>query len=103
MKIKRFLGLKRDWLPEEAEAWTKEDWVTIIISPLAYALLMIGLVLSLFLRLDGLVIFLLGVAATIFLHFVIDPKLKAISSEYEKKQREYLNRLELVVRWREDE
>lgn len=103
MKTGRFLGLRRDWRPEQAESWTKEDWVAIIISPLAYALLMIGLALLLFLRLDGLIIFLLGVATTIFLHFVIDPKLKAISSEYEKKQREYLNRLELVVRWREDE
>lgn len=103
MKPKKFLGLQRDWKPEEAESWTKEDWVAIIISPLAYALLMIGLALLIFLRLDGLIIFLLGVAATIILHLVIDPKLKAISSEYEKKQREYLNRLELVVRWREDE
>ncbi len=103
MKTKRFLGLRRDWGPEEAEAWTKEDWVAIIVSPLAYALLMIGLALFIFLRLDGLIIFLLGIIATIFLHFIIDPKLKAISSEYEKKQREYLNRLELVVRWREDE
>jgi len=103
MKARKFLGLRREWKPEEAESWTREDWLAIVLSPLAYALLMTGLALLLFLRMDGLVIFLAGVLATILLHLVIDPKLKAISSEYEKKQREYLRRLELVVRWREDE
>jgi len=103
MKGKKFLGLRRDWKPEEADSWTREDWLAIIISPLAYALLMIGLALLLFLRMDGLIIFLMGVGATILLHLVIDPKLRALSSEYEKKQREYLRRLELLVRWREDE
>lgn len=103
MKGQSFLGLKRHWKPEEADCWTKEDWVVIIISPIAYALLMIGLALLIFLRLDGLILFILGVFATIFLHYLIDPKLRAISSEYEKKQREYIERLEMVVRWREDE
>ena len=103
MKARRFLGLKRDWQPEEAESWTKEDGVAIVISPIAYALLMIGLALLLFLRIEGLILFLAGILLTILLHVVIDPKLRAISSDYEKKQREYLKRLELVVRWREDE
>jgi len=103
MTARKFLGLRREWKPEEAESWTREDWLAIVISPVAYALLMIGLARLLFLRVDGLIIFLGGVVATVLLHLVIDPKLKAISSEYEKKQREYLRRLELVVRWREDE
>ncbi|MCX7974828.1 MAG: hypothetical protein N3B16_10070 [Candidatus Aminicenantes bacterium] len=100
---KKFLGLRREWKPEEAESWTKEDWVAIIVSPIAYALLMIGLALLIFLKLEGLVLFLLGIGATVFLHYLIDPKLKAVSSEYEKKQKEYLERLEMVVRWKENE
>lgn len=103
MTGQNFLGLKRHWKPEEADSWTKEDWVAIIISPVAYALLMIGLALLIFLRWDGLILFVLGLGITFFLHYLIDPKLKAISAEYEKKQKEYLERLEMVVRWREDE
>lgn len=41
--------IKRKWKPEEADLWTKEDVIAIIISPIAYALLMIGLALSFFL------------------------------------------------------
>jgi hypothetical protein len=32
---------------------------------------------------------------------VINPKLKAISSGYEKKQKEYLESLERIMRWEE--
>lgn len=103
MSADKILGFRRTWKPEEAEAWTKEDWVVIALSPLAYALLMVGLALLLFLQVAGLVLFGLGVVATVVIHLIIDPKLKAVSSEYEKKQKEYLQRLDQVVRWREDE
>ncbi len=103
MKTSKILGLKLSWKPEEAEAWTKEDWLAIIISPLAYAFLMVGLALLLFLQVWGFISFLLGVILTVLLHLIINPKLKAISSDYEKKQQEYLQRLERVVKWRENE
>lgn len=103
MPAGKILGIKRKWKPEEAEAWRKEDWLVIIISPFAYAFLMVGLALLLFLQTSGVFLFGLGVIATILIHFIIDPKLKAISAEYEKKQKEYLERLDRVVRWRENE
>lgn len=92
---------KRDWKPEEADRWTKEDWIAIVISPIAYAALMIGLALSLLLLVEGFIIFGVGVILTIFLHWVIDPKLKVISEEYEKKQKDYLERLQKIVKWEE--
>lgn len=95
--------IKRDWKPEEADSWTKEDWIAILISPFAYATLMIGLALSLLLLEEGFVILGLGILLTFFLHWIIDPKLKAISEEYEKKQKEYIERLEKIVKWRKDE
>ncbi len=95
--------IKRDWKPEEADSWTKEDWIAILISPIAYATLMVGLALSLLLLKEGFVIFGVGILLTFLLHWIIDPKLKAISEEYEKKQKEYLERLEKIVKWRKDE
>lgn len=71
--------------------------------PLAYATLMTGLALSLLLLEEGFVILGVGVLLTFFLHWIINPKLKAISEEYEKKQKEYLERLEKIVKWRKDE
>ena len=37
----------------------------------------------------------------VLMHWIIDPKLKAVSAEYEKKQKGYLDDLEASARWRE--
>lgn len=92
--------LRRKWTPTEADEWTKEDWITIIISPIAYVLIMIGTALSFLLLWIGFVILAVGLVTVIFMHWIIDPKLKEISEEYEKKQAEYLKDLEEKVRWR---
>ena len=42
-----------------------------------------------------------GIILTIIMHWIIDPKLKMISEEYEKKQKEYLETLERNTRWEE--
>lgn len=91
--------IRREWTPGDADEWTKEDWYTIVISPLAYTTLMIGAMLSLLLITAGYITLIAGVVLTVVLHWVIDPKLKVISGEYEKRQREYLEELERKARW----
>lgn len=93
--------INRKWTPAHADEWTKEDWITIVVSPLAYILLTIGVGLSFLLLPLGFILLGAGIIVTIFMHWVIDPKLKVISSEYEKKQHEYLEKLERNVRWEE--
>jgi hypothetical protein len=60
---------------------------------------MIGVALSFLLLWTGFVILALGIVATILMHWIIDPKLKVISDEYESKQKKYINELERSVRW----
>lgn len=91
--------IQRKWKPGEADEWRKEDWIAIIISPVAYILLMIGTVLSILFITWGFIILTVGIIITILMHWVIDPKLKVISEEYEKKQNRYLEELEKNVRW----
>ena len=91
--------IKRSWTPVEADEWTKEDWITIIISPIAYILMMVGVALSFLLLWYGFVILAAGIVVTIVMHCVIDPKLKAISDQYELHQKEYIKNLERSVRW----
>jgi hypothetical protein len=91
--------IKRNWTPAEADNWTKEDWFVIIISPLAYIFLMIGIGLSLLLLWYGFLILAVGIGLTVAMHWIIDPKLKMISTEYERKQKAYLEQLENSVRW----
>ena len=91
--------IKRHWTAHEADEWTKEDWIAIVLSPICYILLTIGTALTIFLQVSGYIMLGLGIVFTIILHWVIDPKLKAISAEYETKQHTYLSELEAKVRW----
>jgi len=91
--------IKRTWTAEEADHWTKEDYITFVISPLVYVLLMIGAALSLLLLWYGFLILALGIILLLVMLWVIDPKLKAISEDYEVKQKHYLEDLEKIERW----
>ncbi len=94
--------IKRKWTPHEAEEWTKEDWIAIVISPFSYILLTMGLGMSLFLIPLGFILLGIGIVITVIMFYSIGPKLDAVSEGYEKKQREYLKDLEKIQRW-EDE
>ena len=45
--------IKRTWTAAEADEWTKEDWITIILSPTAYILISIGVAGSFLLQVWG--------------------------------------------------
>ena len=91
--------IRTNWTAEEADEWTKEDTITVIISPLIYVLLTIGVALACMFMWQGYVLTAGGLLLTYVMHKIIDPKLRAISNEYEKKQQEYLNDLEASTRW----
>jgi hypothetical protein len=93
------IRLKRHWTPQQADNWTKEDWIAIFLSPLAYFLIALGVAGSLLMQLWGLVTLVFGIASITIMYYVIDPKLKKISSEYEKRQKAYLLELEKQARW----
>jgi hypothetical protein len=93
--------IKRKWTAQEADQWTKEDYITFIISPLVYGFLAIGLMLSLLLLWYGLVVLGAGVVLFFIMIWIIDPKLKALSEDYEVKQKKYLEDLEKISRWEE--
>jgi len=95
--------IRRSWTPDAAEEWTKEDLVACILSALAYMTITAGLALALLLRPSGYILLAIGLLSTLFMYLVIDPKLSTISEEYEKKQKSYLERLERITRWEEDE
>ena len=91
--------IRTEWTAAEADEWTKEDWLAIVISPIVYFILTVGVALACLLMWQGYVMTAIGLVLTYVLHKIIDPKLKAISEEYESKQREYLDELEAKTRW----
>ncbi len=93
--------IKREWTSEEADRWTKEDYLTFIISPLVYFLLALGAIWSLLLYWYGFVLLGISLMLLFVMIWIIDPKLKAISQDYEIKQKQYLEDLEKISRWEE--
>ena len=91
--------IRRQWTPKEADEWRKEDWIAITLSVLAFITLTVGSALSFLLLPGGFVLLALGIFISALMYWVIDPKLRTISTEYEKKQKEYLLQLEKVQKW----
>jgi len=91
--------IKRDWSAEEAQDWSREDWIAIILSPMVYGLILFGLVNLLLLRGHGFTMLLLAAAGCAVIYWVIDPKLRAVSTEYEQRQSQYVARLERRMQW----
>jgi hypothetical protein len=91
--------IRRNWTPHEADEWTKEDWIAVVLSPFCYILVTMGLAMTLLLQPLGYLLLAVGVIATVIVFWVIDPKIGALSSGYERKQREYLKELEQIQRW----
>jgi Na+/proline symporter len=95
--------IRRSWTPEQADSWTREDWIAVVLSPLVMAALMIGVTRLVLLRPDGILLVVAAVAGTAAIYWVIDPKLRAVSSEYEAQQARYVEQLERRLRWQEEE
>jgi hypothetical protein len=62
---------------------------------------MIGVARLLLGQLEGVLLTLGAILGAVLLYWVIDPKLRAVSVEYEAKQAKYLGELERSVRWDE--
>jgi hypothetical protein len=93
--------IKKEWTAQEADRWTKEDYLTFIISPVIYVLVALGVAFSLLLLWYGWVILAVSIILLVIMIKIIDPKLKAISEDYEIKQKKYLEDLEKIARWEE--
>jgi hypothetical protein len=93
--------IRRDWTPREADEWTREDTITVIISPLIYMMILVGGAMSALMMPAGFAIFGLGIVLLLLMIRIINPKLTAISKGYEEKQKGYIEELERKIRWEE--
>jgi ABC-type multidrug transport system permease subunit len=95
--------IRRTWTAKEADQWTREDLMTVIISPIIYGLLSIGVALSALLLTVGFVLLGIGIFLLLAMIYIINPKLSVVSQDYEKKQKQYLDELEKKVAWEDME
>jgi Na+/proline symporter len=82
--------IRRQWDAASANEWTREDWIVIVLSPTSFACILIGLTKVLLQQWTGLWMLALAVISAGVAYWVIDPKLRAVSSDYEQQQARYL-------------
>ena len=91
--------IRHDWTAHDADEWTREDAIAIILSPIIYTLTTLGTALCFLYMTSGFVMIGISVVLYLVMNWVIDPKMKAVSAEYEKQQQAYLKKLEDTARW----
>jgi uncharacterized membrane protein len=94
--------IRREWTSEEAQEWTKEDFIAWILSPLAYLCFTAGIALSILLKPIGFLILALAIVFTFIIFWIQNPKLNAVSEDYELKQKKYLEEIEKMQIWKEE-
>jgi hypothetical protein len=94
--------IRRVWTAKDADEWTKEDWFAVVLSPIVYGLLTLGVAFSVLLMPLGFVLLGVGLVLMFVMIYIINPKLSVISEDYERKQKQYLEELEKKIKWEED-
>ncbi len=89
----------KDWSPAESDEWTIHDVAASVFSALSYILIAVGVAGSLLLQWWGFAALVAGIVAIWRMYKIIDPKLKAMSIEFELKQQGHLDRVEKTTRW----
>ncbi len=90
---------RKDWSPDQADEWTVHDLLASILSVVAYMLTAIGVAGALLLRAWGFVALIVGIVCVVLMYRVIDPKLRAMSEAFAKRQDEFLKHVDKTTRW----
>jgi len=93
--------IRRQWTPDAADRWTREDFIAAVLSAASYLLIIVGGTLSLIGSVPGYIALVTGLGLAWLMYWVIDPKLRAISTEYERKQQAFIEHMEEITRWKE--
>jgi len=93
--------IKKDWSSAEADSWTKEDFFAVVLSIISFLMIFIGTCYAFLLESIGFLLLAIGALLIYFTFRIINPKLNAISADYEKKQKKYLENLDKIIKWEE--
>ncbi len=92
---------KKDWTPEQADEWTIHDFLASLLSVASYILIGIGVAGALLLQTWGFITLILGVVCIVLMYLIIDPKLKAMSEAFAKRQAEFIEHVQKTTKWEE--
>ena len=92
---------QKHWTPEQADEWSIHDLIACVLSVLTYILIGIGTAGALLLQVWGFITLIVGVVCAVLMYLIIDPKLKALSEAFAKRQAEFLEHVDKTTRWEE--
>ena len=92
---------QKHWTPEQADEWSIHDLIACVLSVLVYILIGIGTAGALLLQVWGFITLIVAVVCAVLMYLIIDPKLKALSEAFAKRQAEFLEHVEKTTRWEE--
>ena len=83
--------------------WTHVDLIACIMSAVSYFCILVSMTLLLLNQWTGYALTALALISAVVMFFIIDPKLRKVSSDYEKKQKGYLEELDRIIEWKKTE
>jgi len=91
--------LRKDWESGQADEWTVHDLLAAILAVFSYTMIAIGTAGALLAQMWGFIALIVGVVCVVLMYVIIDPKLRAMSAAFAKRQDEYLRYVERTTRW----
>lgn len=89
------------WRPEDADEWTIHDIIASLLSVVSYILVGVGISGALLLQVWGFIALIVGVVSAVLMYLIIDPKLRAMSDAFAKRQQKFLEHVDKTTRWEE--
>ena len=83
--------------------WNGIDLLACILSSISYICILAGISLLLLNLWTGYLLTAMALVSAVVMFWVIDPKLRKVSTDYEKKQKEYLEELDRIIEWKKTE
>ncbi len=90
---------REHWTPSRADEWTIHDLIASVLSAASYILVGLGTVGALLLQSWGFIALITGIVCVVLMYLVINPKLKALSEAFAKRQQELLEHIDKTTRW----
>jgi len=90
---------QKHWSPQQPEQWTIHELAACVLSAISYVTTAVGVAGTLLLQVWGFIALITGIVSAVLMYLVIDPKLKAMSEAFAKRQKEYIEHIDKTTRW----
>ena len=85
------------------KVWSAVDYWACVLSAASFVLITAGTPMMLLNLWQGYIMVALSIISAVVMFKIVNPKLKLVSEQYESKQKEYLEELNRIIKWQDEE